>query len=281
MLQRLLSPAPIESAGEGTPVAELEAPNTDVLEAPPTGDETPASVVPATEPIAPTSGLSKDDVQEILAGALKAVGDRQPATAAAAKPEVQMSQADFDKAFNVFKASPELLTLLRHENPAEAMKALEQFRDGMIRQAMTMAEYRMQQFVKELRDNDLAPLQSYVTEQQATSFRDGFFKENPELEKYENLVEAVATKLSGTIQPGTKSRSELFKLYADETKKIVTELTGAGVAANGDAANGNGKPPAPAAGKHKMSTLSGGGQQGSGKPTAASAKGPVGIEVFD
>ena len=221
---------------------------------------------------AATSGLSKDDVKEILSAAMEKVGERPAATAAA---EPQMSAEDFEKAFNVFKFTPDMLAQLRHEDSAVALKAFHALRDGLIRQAMTMAEYRMKQYVDNLRTNDIGPLQTYVSEAQATSFRNDFFQEYPDLEKYETIVDAVATKLgaSGFTAP---TRKEVMARFADETKVIVAQLTATG----GNGANGNGGKTTAAKGR-QMSTLTGGGQSGGGQRTAPEPKGPKGIEVFD
>ena len=219
---------------------------------------------------AATSGLSKDDVKEILSAAMEKVGgERQQTTTA----EPQMSAEDFEKAFNVFKATPELLAQLRHEDSAVALKAFHALRDGLIRQAMTMAEYRMKQYVDNLRTNDLAPLQSYVSEAQATSFRNDFFGQYPDLEKYETIVDAVAAKL-GAAGFTAPTRDEVMKRFAEETQKIVAQLT----ATQGNGADGKMK--TATTGGRKMSTLTGGGQTG-GQRTAPEPKGPKGIEVFD
>lgn len=240
-----------------------------------------AGAQPAAATATATTGLSKDDLQQILTGALEHVGTKATAAAATSQPERQYSQEEFDKAFNVLKLSPDFLTQLRSEDPAVAMKALEQYRDGLVRQAMTMAEYRVQALIKEIRDNDLAPIQSFVSEQQATSFRNDFFKANPDLEKYESIVDAVAAKLSQAGVRGT--RAEMMTHYATESKKIIDQLT----AANAGATAGNGAGKTNTNGGHastgrKMSTLTGGGQSTAAKGGGAvEAKGPPGIEVFD
>ena len=201
------------------------------------------------------------------------VGERPAATAAA---EPQMFAEDFEKAFNVFKFTPDMLAQLRHEDSAVALKAFHALRDGLIRQAMTMAEYRMKQYVDNLRTNDIGPLQTYVSEAQATSFRNDFFQEYPDLEKYETIVDAVATKLgaSGFTAP---TRKEVMARFADETKVIVAQLTATG----GNGANNGGGNKSTGAAKRQMSTLTGGGQAGGGQRTAPEPKGPKGIEVFD
>ena len=222
---------------------------------------------------AATSGLSKDDVKEILFAAMEKVGERPAATAAA---EPQMFAEDFEKAFNVFKFTPDMLAQLRHEDSAVALKAFHALRDGLIRQAMTMAEYRMKQYVDNLRTNDIGPLQTYVSEAQATSFRNDFFQEYPDLEKYETIVDAVATKLgaSGFTAP---TRKEVMARFADETKVIVAQLTATG----GNGANNGGGNKLLALPSARCPRLPAEGKQGAVNVLLLNPKAPKGIEVFD
>jgi len=139
-----------------------------------------------------------------------------------------------------------------------------------------MMEYRVQQLLKNLTDTQLTPIQSYVSEQQATSFRNDFFKANPDLEEYETLVDAVAAKLQNSGYKGA-TRAEVMKKFADESRIIVKQLLAKGGAPNGAApAKTGGAVPQ----QRKMSTLTGGGQPTGGR-AAAAPKGPSGIEVFE
>ncbi len=266
-------------AGAESQVSGQEAQN-DILEGAEQGGSQATTAAATTEtqaaPVA-SSGLSKDDVSEILKGAFAQMP--QQTAAPSTTPEPQMSQEDFEKAFNVYKASPELLAQLRSEDPKIALQAVHALRDGIIRQAMTMAEYRVQQHLEKLLGEHVAPLQSYVTEQQATSFRNDFFKKNPELEKYESLVDAVSVKLEKSGWKG-KTRDEVFKKYAEETNTIVKQLLAAGGQNGGQAQTTTGSAAA-TPGKNRMSTLTGGGQQAGGQRQAPGSKGPPGVEVFD
>lgn len=277
MKKILLSPDVAEAASSGTgedlfdPGQEAAATETPAAAEAPAAEEGVVATAPAT-----ATGLSKDDLQQILTGALEHVGTKATAAAAPAK---EYSQEEFERAFNVLKLTPEFIAQLRHEDPATAMKALEQYRDGLVRQAMTMAEYRVQALIKELRDNDLSPLQTFVSEQQASSFRNDFFKSNPDLEKYEKLVDSVAAKLAQNGLRGT--RAEMMQHYATETKKVVAELTAAQGLPAADAGNGHGAAGGQASTTRKMSTLTGGGQTSKTGSGAKEPKGPPGIEVFD
>lgn len=233
-----------------------------------------SQATPATP--APSSGLSKDDVKEILEGAFAKMPQAQQALPAQSEP--QMSQEDFEKSFNVFKATPDLLTQLRSESPEIALKAFHAFRDGLIRQAMTMAEFRVQQRFDQLLSERIEPLQSYVTEQQASSFRNDFFKQYSDLEKYEPIVDAVAAKLEKAGFRG-RDRAEVMAKFAAETKVIIKQLTATG-ASNGDSETVK-TSTGSASGKNRMSTLTGGGQQSGGQRSAKAVAGPPGSEIFD
>ncbi len=154
------------------------------------------------------------------------------------------------------------------------MAALVAIRDGLLKQSMTMVEHRVQQLLSKLQDEHIAPLNTYVSEAQAKSFRSDFFEQNKDLEKYESLVDAVAAKLQQAGYKGV-DRAEVMKKFADETraviKTMIPETNGAGVVAKT-----NGATPT-----RKMASLTGGGHPSGGKGTVAESKGPAGIEVFD
>ena len=230
-----------------------------------TGEATPA-----------VTGLSKDDIAAILQKA--GIGEK-PAAVEKTESKAVPTVDELEKMFNVFKPSAELIAQLRAEKPEDAMAALVTIRDGMIRQAMTMVEYRVKQLMDNLNNETIAPLQNYVSEAQATSFRSDFFKTYPNLEKYESLVDAVAAKLQQGGYHGP-TREAVMKRFAEETQKVVTQLTGA----TGGNSDGKGDKGAAAGGTRRMSSLSTGGAATAGKGgsgSAKDAKGPPGIEIFD
>lgn len=228
-----------------------------------------------------TTNLTTEDIQKILENVLpKAAAQAQATPAAAAAP--QMTQEQYEQAFNVYKPDTNLITLLRSEDPNIALKAFVMLRDGLIRQAMTMAEYRMQQYRDWMLQNHVSPLTSYVAEQRATSFRNDFFVKYPDLVPYEMIVDAVATKSEREGTLNGKPRAEIMKHFADDARAVIKQLLANGKTADGKkivafTANGNGA-------QRRMSTLTSGGQGGQfkagGKP-AAKSQGPSGIEVFD
>ena len=233
------------------------------------GDAAPAAA-------AATTGLSKEDIASILKEA--GLGGKAAPDTSVGRP--LPTTEELEKLFNVWKPSNELIAQLRSEKPEDAVAALTAIRDGLLKQAMSMAEYRVQQLLKGLQDDQIAPLQSFVSEAQANSFRSDFFTKYPDLEKYETIVDAVAAKLQ---QSGFKaeSREKVMERFATEAQAIVKSLlagSGAAGAAAGNGKTGSGNPP-----QRKMSTLTGGGHGpgGTGVGNKGSQKGPAGIEVFD
>lgn len=171
--------------------------------------------------------------------------------------------------FHFWKPDPAFLQLLNlHENP-KAAEAFVQMRDGMMRQAMALAEYKLNAVIKEIRDNELAPMRQFVDEHRATSLRNEFFQEHKDLEPYEELVDAVSAKLQANGFRGTKD--QIFAETAKTAKALVTQLTGK-----------NGAPAvAPTTKGNKMAALTGGGQTGIAPAGAGKPKRLEGMEVFD
>lgn len=202
-----------------------------------------------------TTSITRDDIVEILKEA--GLGERE-APAPQPPPQPEMTAEQFEKAFNVFNPSEDLVKRLTDESPAVRIKALQEMRDGVIRQAMTMTEYRVQQHLATLRANDIEPLHNYVSTRQAADFHDEFFEKYADLEPYELIVDAVSSRLQ---EKGftAKSREEVMKRYADDARAVVKELLAKG-GTTAAPAKGNGatttKP------KRQMSTLTGGGQGG-------------------
>src|ERR1043165_1990693 len=232
------------------------------------------STEPTTEPTATgadddKTSLTRDDIVDILREAGLGAPTAQPSAAAVAEP--QITQEQFDKMFNVFKADETLVKRLTSEVPAERIQAITDLRDGLIKQAMTMAEYRVKQHLDHLVSERIIPIQSYVSERQAADFHSEFYEKNPDLKPYELIVDAVSTKLT---QKGftAATRDEVIKRFATGAGAAVKAMTGQPTTATagggaGNGAPGGGKP----SGKHQMSTLTAGGQGGTSRPGGSGA----------
>jgi hypothetical protein len=207
--------------------------------------ETPSGIpsAPVTQPQLTPEGI---------AAAIKAAGLGQPAHSP--QPEKQYTQEDFDKAFNVFNITPELLAQLRGEGDLP-LKALIALRDGLNKQSVTMASYIAKQVEEKLRE-EFAPVQTHFQEQQVEKLYNKFFTENEGLKPYDSICKAVVAQMQSE---GVKfdSQTAAFKALADRVRLVVQKLPGS----NGQLpAAGS---PAPT----RMPPLSRGGQGGTGKGT--------------
>lgn len=269
-------------AGAGTGSAAAD----NIVQLPASDPKGGAAAAAAVQPTgaAASPALSKADIQELVKSIGAATAATQPATQSPAQP--QLTQDQLEQMFQVWKPSSDLVAQLRDENPEVAIQALATLRDGLIRQAMAMADYRVQQLLgttKEEFTQQLSPLSEYVSEAKATAFRNDFFKANSDLEPYEQLVDAVAAKLYQSGGDGflRLNREERMQLFADESRKLVQQLTKGGNGATAGQAGGQGQP----AQQRKMSTLTGGGQptgRSGGKPTGTGIPNvDAGLAVFD
>lgn len=233
------------------------------------GDAAAAAQATATPA---TTGLSKDDIIDIL----KEAGVSQAPAPATQQPPAaapQLSQEDYNRMFNVWQPDAGLVAQLRDEDPAKAIQAMVALRDGLVRQALTMADFRIRQMVDGMQKDHIAPMQQFMEEAREEKYRNEFFDKHADLRPYEEIADAVSAKLIGNGLKGTKDH--VFSEIAKATRAVVKKL----LAANGGK---EATPPTEGAKRSKMSTLIGGGQSG-GKQTsgAGAAKGPPGAEVFD
>jgi len=263
---------PTSSSGQpaGSPAAPPAQPPVAPTNAPvaPTGSPVPAaapSVAPGS-PGAPTGNVApppilmdQATVQQLIAG-----------VTANSQPQQQTpppTQEELDKMFNVFKVTPQLLTeQLGIENPTEAqLNFYNNLAQGAARQAATIASMAIAMEVKRLQDQ-YAPFQAFVEQQQQAKLVDMFFGKYPNLKGYEPLLSKVRDSY---LQQGRKFKNEdeAFKTIAEDTVAILRSTPGVDVSKllEGTAATPNGAAPQqPQPNPTRMPTLSGGGQGGAG-----------------
>ena len=209
----------------------------------------------ADEEPTPPAGLTKEDITAILREVIPAAKKEDEAP--------RLTPEEFERRFNVFKPSTKLIEDLRSEDPQVALKAIEELRDGLVRQAYTMADVRMQQMAEALLKQYIAPVMTSVQEQQAERYETAFYKSYPDLSKYSDIVDAVAIRLNESGFKG--SQKEVFDRVAQDVRAVLKKM---GV-----------KLPEKSS---KMSTLTRGGQAGgSGQRAKTDAVSIPGMEVFD
>lgn len=223
---------------------------------------------------APQTGLSKDDIAEVL----KKANIGQAATQQAA-PEERISPEEFDRRFNVTRADE---TLFRNvfgiegdtQVSPERLAAFNQFTQGLVKQAVTMAAFQIQAVEGKLQQH-VNPAVEYARAQQHEKLKGEFFKEHKDLEPYEPLVTEVYQKLAASGFKGDKT--SVFKAIAEQSRGILKSLPGNLLDATAGQNNpvGQQQQSKPA---HRMSTVSTGGQSGAGGGGKSAPKtGPAAI----
>lgn len=177
---------------------------------------------------------------EAIAEAIKAAGiGAQPAAAPAAN-EPQYTEADFNRAFNVFQPDEGTIKALLAGGP-DALKALGTLRDGLVKQAVTMAGYMIQQAVENHRkaiDADYGDVRSHVNEQRVQQLFTQFYEKNPDLKKYDSVVRMVVDRMKSENLK-FKNPTEGFKALSDRVRETLKQIPGASLEGGAGAGNNN------------------------------------------
>jgi len=215
--------------------------------------------------LAPSTGLTKDDITDILSRVIPAGG--APETK---QPEKQYTPEEIEKILNVWKPDASFLKKMGFAEPtAEQLAAIHEMRDALVRQANTMSEARIQQLLTE-REAEIQELRSYVSEQRAEATTKAFYTANPELEQYEEVVEAVSAKLESQ---GFKAptQTKVFEEIAKNTHEVLKRM---------NVKVDKTKPAKPAG--TRMASLAGGGQGGGEKGDTKGRDGKLkDMSIFD
>jgi hypothetical protein len=222
--------------------------------------------------------LSKEDITRILQDAGKDLVQRNAPLSESPK----MTAEEFEKQFNVYKATKEFVAKLRSENPDEALAALHELRDGITRQNVSMNQVLIQAAIEKALQpilQQLGPINTHISGERERQAKETFFKDNPDLVQHESIVTLVRQAIDTKGWPNdVKTIPQALKHLAEETNKVLTNLqkstTGAVSGNTGGRSNGAVK-------TTKMSQLSSGGQGGAGRTVGnVNGKVPSGVEVF-
>lgn len=247
-----------------------------------TGQATEQTATEQRAEAATPAGLTQEQIAEIVS---RTVGTSVPAAIQqhqAAQPKA-MTTEDFEKSFNVFKPTPEMLAKVGLPATPEGAEI---FRNEVVmpivRQAVTMSAYQMEKLKADLTSEFKKELSSYEPARQLAEERamekvkEQFFKAHPDLREFEPLVIVARDRLKGQ---GTtfKTVDEAIKAVADETRSLLATIPN--VQRNGEAnsqttqSNGAHK-------THSMSALSGAGQGGAGGSRGATKPKSVAEELW-
>jgi len=188
----------------------------------------------------------------------------QPQQQAQPQQQQPLTQEEFDKTFNIVRPTKDQWEALRGEDEAAALSALTNMLHGTSKQAVTLAQYALQQEVQKL-TQQFAPALQYAQAQEMERMKGEFFEQYPDLKGYEPLLTEIRDRL---VAQGTQfpDKATAFKTVAEEAKKVLAKLPGA------QAAGQPGAQPQQRAGT--MPALSGKGNVGAGDrpPSGSNSK---------
>jgi len=194
------------------------------------------------------------------------------------QPEKQYTPEEIDQLLQVYKPSEKLITDLRAEDPKVALAAIKELTAGVIKQANTMADLRIQQIVGDLREKELTPLQRYYQEAAAQREEQAFYTKNDDLKPYELIVNAVTAKIEASGKQ-FDSKEKVFDEIARVSREAIKSM---GITPK-KGANGSAGRTSSSSGS-RMSALSsgsGGRAAGGGGAGGNSADRKPGMAVFD
>lgn len=256
------------TAPDASGMSSTQQPNTQQSGQAPASE--PGASQPASTPdsgAAGQIGLSQEQFQELLSR----VNPPQPA----GQPQKQYSMEDFNRAFNVMQVDDTLLQAFgaTEENAPMLRRAIEQMRDGFVRQSMTMAEYVIQQRLAEIAER-YAPVEEVATEYRTEKLKAEFYGKYPDLKGLDELAIMVRDQF---VREGKKfpTKDKALQAVAEAVRAKVKQLAGvAGVAGNGAGASQQQQQKSTTG----MSTVSAGGQGGVG--STSGGKKPAWLEAL-
>lgn len=171
----------------------------------------------------------------------------------------QLSPEEIKKALKVYEPSEELAqefraALAEEHGKGSMRKVLGKIFAGLSDQSATFTQLNYQKLKQEI-DESYAPVREHLTRQQKEAKKTMFFSEFPDLKDFEEVIPAVAQRLTVDDTKG-KSEKEVRKLLADRTYEMIRKIN---PGFQPSQANGGNNP--------RPATVSSGGQGGAGGTT--------------
>lgn len=258
---------------------------------PPTGTASQPPATPPTGTVAPTAGaaapkvspqptvgtqqtqsLSAQQIAELAAQTAAKFVPQQTQTQTAPKT---FSQEDFNKAFNIPTVSPEHFEAMfgfRPEKP-EQIQALNNFAQSIIRGAVTMANFQLDQARQQL-ESRVGPALAYQKEQVDTVLQNDFYTSNPQFKDFKPLIGEIAKSFKAEGKQ-FESKVELFKALADKAASLLGRALPSSSVNTGTQST-NGTAPVVTGTQRRMTPTSVGGQVSSSQ----SASGTNGVKAL-
>lgn len=224
----------------------------------------------------PKSGLTAEEISQIVARTVAAVPQAQPQ-----QQQPQFTEQDFIKTFNVFQPTAEILASIGLPSTPETVQGFNSIATAIVKQSVTMAAYQMQKLQQDLeakyekRLAQFEPARQMAEEKVNEQLKEEFLGKNPDLKGFEPLVLEIRDRLmSQGVQ--FKTKEEAFQTLATHARKILQQIPGlqAGGAGEGQQAVQQPQSTTTTSGASRMSALSGAGQGGAGQNRPSAAQKP-------
>lgn len=213
------APEWVKTAGLQDAHKAAKPPGAPAAATPPVGGTTPPAAVPAVTPAAAVTPPANPAVDPTAIARAVAEGIRTGNQPAPAGP----TQEQLAQQLGIVTVTPELYkSMLGVDAQPEQVAALNEFGQGIAKQAVTIASILFGKQIKELQDQ-LTPYTQVVRTQEAQRIKGEFYSKHTDLKGYEAMVEQQynLAKASGKT---FASIEDAGKYVADQTRSTLQSL---------------------------------------------------------
>jgi hypothetical protein len=228
---------------------------------------------PQAQPQGPVAAPAQVDARQLAAEFGQVIGQHfQP-------PRQQISVEEAKRILNVWEPTPEWLA--KYDNLETRNQAIAEQRDGLIRQADTIMQYRMRE-MQQMMEERYAPVVHHMRQQEARAGEWRFAQSYPQLNNpaLRPLLFSVAQNL---LAAGARFRSEgeMFQAIARGVESVI-KVSNPQFSLEAAAAS-NGKPVGQSGGQRPVGSLpvTTPGAGGGGGPKGPAPVKPRGLAIFD
>jgi len=208
-----------------SPTTTVASANSNAQTQQPAGQTPPVAQTAATQ-----QALSPEQIADIAAQAAVRVNQssaQSGKTTAQEQAQPAMSQEQFNKTFNVVQLDQAGFTEIMGYTPdsPKQVEALNNFAQGVVRQALTMAQVHVQSVTRDLEQrfgSVVNPITAERDAQVGAQLQQEFFQTHPQLKAAEPLVIEIANKVKASGRK-FQTREEAFNFVAEETRRLLPQ----------------------------------------------------------
>jgi len=141
------------------------------------------------------------------------------------QPEKELTPEEIAQLTNQWNPTPDFLNRLQggdEQDQSLQLQAIEEMRDGFLRQALTVADQMYQQRQQQM-EAQLAPLRQHYAELAGRQAEEQFYKSYPGLAKHKDLTTKVAQAIQASGQQ-FKTPQEQSQTIASQTESVIKQF---------------------------------------------------------